>query len=303
MRSPASTCARISAVSGASVAVQAPTQSAIVDTSSSMPSRAKVSLWRFSGKCCPNFASKMVASSSGPVRPRAMGWNGAGGWLTVSHVRHAIRSRTVCTTFQCRGTTAANEAPGASTSATIRSFFFSRQRRRRSAPVMISIQTPAPDLNSARTSAAKITNQGHIRQAVPAGRIRSAESSVALTRTTFSPTPRLGTSNSCCGSSGIMHNMQCDREPGARTGTATYAGDRGEVVCTSKRPRPLRTDSSLGWNAWKLPVSLYAVRHGTGSVQPGAERYLHCCWTVLAPSVLCDAVDFSRQCWQTRSYT
>jgi len=37
---------------------------------------------------------------------------------------------------------------------------------------MISIQTPAPDLNSACTSAAKITNQGHIRQAVPAGRIR-----------------------------------------------------------------------------------------------------------------------------------
>jgi len=36
---------------------------------------------------------------------------------------------------------------------------------------MISIQTPAPDLNSARTSAAKITNQVRIRQAVPAGRI------------------------------------------------------------------------------------------------------------------------------------
>jgi len=62
--------------------------------------------------------------------------------------------------------------PGASTSATIRSFSSSRQRRRRSAPVMISIQTPAPDLNSARTSAAKIRGKVHTCQAVPAGRIQ-----------------------------------------------------------------------------------------------------------------------------------
>ena len=70
-----------------------------------MPSRANVSLWRFSGKCWSNLASRMVASSSGPARPRAMGWNGAGGWLMVSHARQAMRSRTVWTTFQCRGTT------------------------------------------------------------------------------------------------------------------------------------------------------------------------------------------------------
>jgi len=37
--------------------------------------------------------------------------------------------------------------------------------------VMISIQTPAPDLNSAHTSAAKITTQGHNCQAVLAGQI------------------------------------------------------------------------------------------------------------------------------------
>ena len=49
----------------------------------------------------------------------------------------------------CRWATAANDAPGCSTSAMMRSFSSSRQRRRRSTPVMISIQTPAPDLNSA----------------------------------------------------------------------------------------------------------------------------------------------------------
>ena len=46
----------------------------------------------------------------------------------------------------CRRATAANDAPGCSTSATIRSFSSRRQRRRRSTPVMISIQQPAPDL-------------------------------------------------------------------------------------------------------------------------------------------------------------
>ena len=34
-----------------------------------------------------------------------MGWNGAGGWVTLSQARQEKRSRTVCTTFQCRGTT------------------------------------------------------------------------------------------------------------------------------------------------------------------------------------------------------
>ena len=69
-----------------------------------MRSRANTSLCRFNGRCWANFASRMVASSSGPARPRAMGWNGAGGWVMVSHARHTNFSRTVWTTFQCRGT-------------------------------------------------------------------------------------------------------------------------------------------------------------------------------------------------------
>jgi len=50
MRLAAITCARISVTSGASAAAQAPTQSARVDTSNAMPSRAQASLWRFSGR-------------------------------------------------------------------------------------------------------------------------------------------------------------------------------------------------------------------------------------------------------------
>ena len=85
--------------------MQAPTQSASVETSSAIPSRAKVSLWRLSGRCWPNLASRIMASNSGPARPRAMGWNGAGGCLMVSQARQVKRSRTVWITFQRRGTT------------------------------------------------------------------------------------------------------------------------------------------------------------------------------------------------------
>jgi hypothetical protein len=48
-RSAASTCASISMMSGVSAVVQAPTQSASVETLRSSPSRAKLSLWRFNG--------------------------------------------------------------------------------------------------------------------------------------------------------------------------------------------------------------------------------------------------------------
>src|SRR6516162_8647523 len=48
-RAAPSTWRRISSTSGASAAVHAPTQSAMVETSRSMPSRAKLSLWRLSG--------------------------------------------------------------------------------------------------------------------------------------------------------------------------------------------------------------------------------------------------------------
>jgi len=62
-------------------------------------------------------------------------------------------------------------APGCSTSATIRSFSYTRQRRRRSTPLMISITPTASDLNGAPTSAAKIAKPDQIRQAVLGGRI------------------------------------------------------------------------------------------------------------------------------------
>ena len=90
---------------GASAAVQAPTQSARVEVSSAIPSRAKLSLCRFSGRCWQNFASRIIASSSGPARPRAIGWNGAGGWVIVSQARQVNRSRTVWITFHWRGIT------------------------------------------------------------------------------------------------------------------------------------------------------------------------------------------------------
>jgi hypothetical protein len=62
----------------------------------------------------------------------------------------------------CRRATSAKQAPGCSTAATIRSFSSRRQRRRRSTPVIISILSPAPDLNGARTSAAQIADQRQI---------------------------------------------------------------------------------------------------------------------------------------------
>src|SRR3954469_19484302 len=46
-----------------------------------------------------------MASRFGPARPRAMGWKGAGGWLTVSQARHENRSRTVWITFHLIGST------------------------------------------------------------------------------------------------------------------------------------------------------------------------------------------------------
>src|SRR3954465_5313042 len=54
--SAAITCASINATRGASAAVQPPTQSARVETLSSMPSAAKRSLWRFRGWGPPHLA-------------------------------------------------------------------------------------------------------------------------------------------------------------------------------------------------------------------------------------------------------
>src|SRR6476659_1022403 len=41
----------------------------------------------------------------GPAKPRGVAWNGAGGCSIVSQARQENFSRTVCTTFQRRGTT------------------------------------------------------------------------------------------------------------------------------------------------------------------------------------------------------
>jgi hypothetical protein len=59
----------------------------------------------------------------------------------------------------CRRATSAKHAPPSSTSATIRSLSSTRQRRRRSVPVMISIPSPTPVLKGARTNALKNAGQ------------------------------------------------------------------------------------------------------------------------------------------------
>ena len=104
MRSAAKTWARMASISGASVAAQAPTQSASVETSRLMPSSAHISLCRLSGRCARYFANRTCARSSGPARPREIGWNGAGGWVTPKHFRQANFSRTCWMTLKCAGT-------------------------------------------------------------------------------------------------------------------------------------------------------------------------------------------------------
>jgi hypothetical protein len=81
-------------VSGCKDATTAPTQSAKVETSRSMPSRAKQVLCRFSGRCSPYLPNTTSASRFGPARPRAIGWNGAGASLMLSHARQVTFSRT-----------------------------------------------------------------------------------------------------------------------------------------------------------------------------------------------------------------
>ncbi len=46
-----------------------------------------------------------MASRLGPARPRGSTANGAGAWLIFSQSRQVNFSRTICTTFHCRGTT------------------------------------------------------------------------------------------------------------------------------------------------------------------------------------------------------
>ena len=62
-----------------------------------------MALCRVSGRCWPYFAASTRASRFGPARPRAIGCEGAGGWLIASQERQLTFSRTCSTTFQRRG--------------------------------------------------------------------------------------------------------------------------------------------------------------------------------------------------------
>jgi hypothetical protein len=62
-RAAARTCASIGLVTGCKDAATAPTQSAKVETSRSMPSRAKQALCRFRGRCSPYLPNTTSASS------------------------------------------------------------------------------------------------------------------------------------------------------------------------------------------------------------------------------------------------
>src|SRR5437763_16195850 len=77
----------------------------MVDTDSSIPSRAYCSLCRLSGWWLAYFSTSIIATRLGPAKPRTIAWNGAGGCEIVSHERHLNFSRTSSVTNHCRGTT------------------------------------------------------------------------------------------------------------------------------------------------------------------------------------------------------
>ena len=51
----------------------------------------------------PNLSNRIVASSVGPIKPRGVAWNGAGGWLIFSQSRQVNFSRTVSINLKRRG--------------------------------------------------------------------------------------------------------------------------------------------------------------------------------------------------------
>ena len=51
----------------------------------------------------PNLSNRIVASSCGPMKPRGVTWNGAGGWLIFSQSRQVNFSRTVSISLKRRG--------------------------------------------------------------------------------------------------------------------------------------------------------------------------------------------------------
>src|SRR5436853_2819658 len=63
-----------------------------------------MALCRFSGRWARYLANRTWASSCGPARPRAIGWEGAGAWVMASHLRQENFSRTCWITFHCAGT-------------------------------------------------------------------------------------------------------------------------------------------------------------------------------------------------------
>ena len=77
--------------------------SASVDNGKSIPSHLKRALWRLSGECMPNLSNRMVASNCGPMKPRGVAWNGAGGWVIFSQSRQVNFSRTVSISLKRRG--------------------------------------------------------------------------------------------------------------------------------------------------------------------------------------------------------
>src|SRR6266478_8536680 len=77
----------------------------MVETDSSIPSRAYCSLCRLSGRWLAYFSTRIIASRLGPAKPRAITWKGAGGCVIVSQDRQLNFSRTCSVTNHCRGTT------------------------------------------------------------------------------------------------------------------------------------------------------------------------------------------------------
>ena len=51
----------------------------------------------------PNLSNRIVASNCGPMKPRGVAWNGAGGWVIFSQSRQVNFSRTVSMTLKRRG--------------------------------------------------------------------------------------------------------------------------------------------------------------------------------------------------------
>src|SRR5260370_26578936 len=68
----------------------------MVETDSSIPSRAYCSLCRLSGWWLAYFSTRIIASRLGPAKPRAITWKGAGGCVIVSQDWPLNFSRTCC---------------------------------------------------------------------------------------------------------------------------------------------------------------------------------------------------------------